>query len=74
MVVRISDKTQNYSKVTKLLVKPREIIIEKNRKKAIQKRKEERIVDERNLYSDDIKYIESILEDCGFFDAGSISK
>ena len=25
MVVRISDKTQNYSKVTKLLVKPNEI-------------------------------------------------
>ena len=25
MVVRISDKTQNYSKVTKLLVKPKEI-------------------------------------------------
>ncbi len=25
MVVRISDKTQNYSKVTKLLVKPLEI-------------------------------------------------
>ena len=24
MVVRISDKTQNYSKVTKLLVKPKE--------------------------------------------------
>ena len=52
----------------------REIIIEKNRKKAIQKRKEERIADERNMYSDDIKYIENILEDCGFFDAGSTSK
>ena len=25
MVIRISDKTQNYSKVTKLLVKPKEI-------------------------------------------------
>ena len=25
MVVRISDKTQNYSKVTKLLVKPKEL-------------------------------------------------
>ena len=24
MVIRISDKTQNYSKVTKLLVKPKE--------------------------------------------------
>ena len=30
MVVRISDKTQNYSKVTKLLVKPRNIIIPYN--------------------------------------------
>ena len=28
MVVRISDKTQNYSKVTKLLVKPKYIIRE----------------------------------------------
>ena len=27
MVVRISDKTQNYSKVTKLLVKPKDIQI-----------------------------------------------
>ena len=27
MVIRISDKTQNYSKVTKLLVKPTEILI-----------------------------------------------
>ena len=27
MVVRISDKTQNYSKVTKLLVKPKNIWI-----------------------------------------------
>ena len=27
MVVRISDKTQNYSKVTKLLVKPNKISI-----------------------------------------------
>jgi len=27
MVVRISDKTQNYSKVTKLLVKPKNIIL-----------------------------------------------
>ena len=29
MVVRISDKTQNYSKVTKLLVKPNEMMISK---------------------------------------------
>ena len=28
MVVRIRDKTQNYSKVTKLLVKPLDIIID----------------------------------------------
>ena len=27
MVIRVSDKTQNYSKVTKLLVKPKEIAI-----------------------------------------------
>ena len=27
MVVRISDKTQNYSKVTKLLVKPKFMLI-----------------------------------------------
>ena len=25
MVIRVSDKTQNYSKVTKLLVKPKEL-------------------------------------------------
>ena len=31
MVVRISDKTQNYSKVTKLLVKPLENSIEKEK-------------------------------------------
>ena len=29
MVVRISDKTQNYSKVTKLLVKPKKIWVGK---------------------------------------------
>ena len=29
MVVRISDKTQNYSKVTKLLVKPLKFVIQK---------------------------------------------
>ena len=60
--------------VTQISSVVREIIIEKNRKKVIQKRKEERIADERNMYSDDIKYIESILEDCGFFDVNSISK
>lgn len=60
--------------VTQISSVVREIIIEKNRKKAIQKRKEERIADERNMCSDDIKYIENILEDCGFLDAGSTSK
>ena len=30
MVIRISDKTQNYSKVTKLLVKPKVLSVEKN--------------------------------------------
>ncbi len=60
--------------VTQISSVVREIIIEKNRKKAIQKRKEERIADERNKCPDDIRYIESILEDCGFFDAGSTSK
>lgn len=60
--------------VTQISSVIREIIIAKNRKKAIQKRKEERIADERNMYSDDIKYIENILEDCGFFNVNSISK
>lgn len=60
--------------VTQISSVVRKIIIEKNRKKAIQKRKEERIAEERNKCPDDIKYIESILEDCGFFDVGSTSK
>ena len=30
MVIRISDKTQNYSKVTKLLVKPKTLIFKEN--------------------------------------------
>ena len=35
MVVRISDKTQNYSKVTKLLVKPFRNILKENNVKIV---------------------------------------
>ena len=33
MVIRVSDKTQNYSKVTKLLVKPKFIVVAKMHQK-----------------------------------------
>ena len=36
MVIRISDKTQNYSKVTKLLVKPKRIYIEEIKIKTLE--------------------------------------
>ena len=62
MVIRVSDKTQNYSKVTKLLVKPKQIIgifeLYNNKwDKCIYIRNRQDIVDNFNhdIFSDELK-------------------